>query len=182
MSVLWLIISVCEWWFAAAVCSYKTVSFFLLSRLVLFSYWVNVRGCCQLAWLPEAASDCPVRSANTPVSSRVGGPAARSHWEPPSAQQPNNGAELGSEDVKQTHCKWHFYLLAFTSPPPTTFIYWDPQCHFQEPHGNGRPCQRGDNFLMMSPCHGDRRPVAERWSSFWDVGIPMEHTKVGFWY
>lgn len=64
-------------------------------------------------------------------------------------------AEFGSEDVKQTHCKWHFYLLAIASPPPTSFIYWDLQCHFQEPHGNSRTCQRGDNFLMMSPCHVD---------------------------
>ena len=81
---------------------------------------------------------------------------------PLNAQKPNNRAEFGSEDVRQTHCKWHFYLLAFTSPPPAAFIYWDPQCHFQPPHGNSRPCQQGDNFLMMSPCRGDWRPVARR--------------------
>lgn len=34
------------------------------------------------------------------------------------APQLNNRAEFGSEDIKQTHCKWHFYLLAFVSPPP----------------------------------------------------------------
>lgn len=36
---------------------------------------------------------------------------------PPDAQQPNNGAMFGSEGVKQTHCKWHFYLLAFVPSP-----------------------------------------------------------------
>ncbi|KAM7387220.1 hypothetical protein PAMA_009706 [Pampus argenteus] len=63
--------------------------------------------------------------------------------EPPDAQEPNNRAEFGSEDVKQTHRKWHFYLLAFTSPPPAAFIYWDPQCHFQPPHGNSSNVSTG---------------------------------------
>lgn len=77
----------------------------------------------------------PARSANTLMSSK----AWRSCTEllgAPSAQQLNNWAKFGYEDTKQTHSKWHFYLLAFTSPPPTAFIYWLLQGHFQEPHGN----------------------------------------------
>ena len=50
---------------------------------------------------------------------------------------------LAPRDVKQTHCKWHFYLLAFASPPPTALIHWEPRGRVQGPHGNSKPCQHG---------------------------------------
>lgn len=133
-----------------------------------------MRSCCRLTWLPEAASGCPVRSANTPVSSRVGGP--RLQWKPPPPSTPptlgSPITEFGSEDVKQTRLQM---ALLFTClrvpPPPTSFIYWDPQCHFQEPHGNSGPCQRGGQLShdVTAPC--DWRSAAERQNS---VGDPND--------
>lgn len=64
-------------------------------------------------------------------------------------QGSNNQAGFGSEDAEQTRSEQDFYLQAFgsPSPPPATFICWDPQWLFQRPHGNPQK----QNFLMMSP-------------------------------
>lgn len=94
---------------------------------------------------------------------------------PPPSTPPTLGSpitEFGSEDVKQTRLQM---ALLFTClrvpPPPTSFIYWDPQCHFQEPHGNSGPCQRGGQLShdVTAPC--DWRSAAERQNS---VGDPND--------
>lgn len=93
---------------------------------------------------------------------------------PPPSTPPTLGSpitEFGSEDVKQTRLQM---ALLFTClrvplpPPPTSFIYWDPQCHFQEPHGNSGPCQRGGQLShdVTAPC--DWRSAAERQNSVGD--------------
>lgn len=90
---------------------------------------------------------------------------------PPPSTPPTLGSpitEFGSEDVKQTRLQM---ALLFTClrvplpPPPTSFIYWDPQCHFQEPHGNSGPCQREGQLShdVTVPC--DWRSAAERQNS-----------------
>lgn len=104
-------------------------------------------------------------------------------WEPPpppNAQQPNN-SRIWLRGRQANRLQMALLFTCLSSPPPTSFIYWDPQWHFQEPHGNSRPCQRGDNFLMMSPCHGDWGSVAKTWSLLGDVSIPLELI-FGFWY
>lgn len=125
MSVLHLIISVSEWWLGVKVCSKTSASFLLLSRVVLFlNEWM---------WAAAVCSHGPQRQhwgvlfiqqtrQHSPVCVR--GVSSCSY--PSNNQQPNNGADFSSKDAKQTCSKWHFYLLAFTSPPPTTFIYWAP--------------------------------------------------------
>lgn len=129
-----------------------------------------MRSCCRLTWLPEAASGCPVRSANTPVSSRVGGP--RLQWKPPpplhtaNARQPNNRVWLRGRQANTLANGTFIYLSSRPPPPPpTSFIYWDPQCHFQEPHGNSGPCQREGQLShdVTVPC--DWRSAAERQNS-----------------
>lgn len=128
-----------------------------------------MRSCCRLTWLPEAASGCPVRSANMPVSSRVGGP--RLQWKPPplhtaNARQPNNRVWLRGRQANTLANGTFIYLSSRPPPPPpTSFIYWDPQCHFQEPHGNSGPCQRGGQLShdVTAPC--DWRSAAERQNS-----------------
>lgn len=129
-----------------------------------------MRSCCRLTWLPEAASGCPVRSANTPASSRVGGP--RLQWKPPpplhtaNARQPNNRVWLRGRQANTLANGTFIYLSSRPPPPPpTSFIYWDPQCHFQEPHGNSGPCQREGQLShdVTVPC--DWRSAAERQNS-----------------
>lgn len=115
-----------------------------------------MRGRCRLTWLPEAASGCPVRSANTPMSSRVGGPLLQ--WKPPSTPSPTLGSpitEFGSEDVKQTRCKWHFYLLVFASPSPSQHPSFTGirSAISRSPMATAGLVNEGDNFLMMSPRH-----------------------------
>lgn len=139
----------CEWWFSAAVCSYKTAfcpkpSSFSMSDCAAAVSSHGSQRQRRGAPFPRQTCQCPPEWG-VPLQ---GGTLSSPH----NARRPNKGTEFGSEDVKQTCSKWHFYLLAVTSPPPATFIYWDPQCHFQQPHGNSRTCQQGYNFLMMSPC------------------------------
>lgn len=184
MSVLWLIVSVCEWWFATAVCANKTVSFFLLSYIILFSKWVNVCDCCQLTWLPEAASGCPVLSANTPMSSRLGGPAASGYWEPPAPvlSSPITEQNLAPRTSSKHTANGTFIYLPSCNPFPQhpSFtgirgaISRSPIATVVHVSGGGR----GDNFLMMSPCHGDWQSVAKKMKLVLRCQDP---TGTGFW-
>lgn len=85
------------------------------------------------------------------------------------ARQPNNRVWLRGRQANTLANGTFIYLSSRPPPPPpTSFIYWDPQCHFQEPHGNSGPCQRGGQLShdVTAPC--DWRSAAERQNSVGD--------------
>lgn len=64
---------------------------------------------------------------------------------PLNAQQPNN-SRIWLRGRQANTLQMALLFTCLSSPPPTSFIYWDPRWHFQEPHGNSRPCQGGTTF------------------------------------
>ena len=166
-SVLWLIISVCE------CCS-------LLRQDCLLLPFVHRR---PLFLMGECARPL---SAHMAPGGRVGVPCSlckhanvlqsggsTAAMEAPlhtitNARQPNNRVWLRGRQANTLQMALLFTCLCVPLPLPTSFIYWDPQCHFQEPHGNSGPCQRGGQLShdVTAPC--DRRSAAERQNSLWD--------------
>lgn len=129
--------SVCEWRLSAEVCSYKTVSFFLLSYIVLFSQWVNVCVCCRLTWLPEAVLGRPVRSANThqgcrEIEGRLGA-------------VPNNGAEFGPEERQANTPQMALLFTCLRVPTPPRSLHFNGirSAISRSPMATTGPCQRG---------------------------------------
>lgn len=102
-----------------------------------------------------------------------GGSTAAMEAPPPlhtaNTRQPNNRVWLRGRQANTLANGTFIYLSSRPPPPPpTSFIYWDPQCHFQEPHGNSGPCQRGGQLShdVTAPC--DWRSAAERQNSVGD--------------
>ena len=152
MSVLWLIISVCE------CCS-------LLRQDCLPLPFVHSR---PLFLMGECAK---LLSAHMAPGGRVGVPCSlckhanvlqsggsTAAMEAPPSTPPTLSSpitEFGSEDVKQTRCKWHFYLLVFASPSPPQHPSFTGirSAISRSPMATAGLVNEGDNFLMMSPRH-----------------------------
>lgn len=158
-SILCLIISVCEWLFAAEVCLYNTVSFFLLSPIVVFSQCVAA--VCSYSLHRGHVGEPLFIQQTRQYPPEWGVLLQRATGSPPMLRSLITQQNLALRMSSKHTANGTFICLPsrpLPQQPSFTGILSAISSHPMETVGS---CQQGDNFLMMSPCHGVRRSVAK---------------------
>lgn len=99
---------------------------------------------CQLTWPPETMSGGPCSfSKHADVFQSRGWSFCTELLGAPVLSSSITEQNLAQRTSSKHTANGTFICLSSCPLPPTAFIYWDLQCHFQEPHGNSQPCQWG---------------------------------------